>query len=218
MKESLQTGLLEGLELAIHTVGATDAGGPTTERSADSLLQAVLLDLQALGLKQSLQAVAVSEQQQQQQTAAPSAAGGAGPSTEAQEIIANTFASPAARLAAARAAVAAMSSDSGTSSSSSGSEMPVGNDPSRRMQHVMNSLTPEEVQATQDLTLLELAGAVVVHNSHNNMLQACAGNPAAHSSMHTPAASSPVSAPAVLTSSSAVPAAVPCGRGVLQSA
>lgn len=172
MKEALQLVTLEGVEMALHRIGtAAEQAAPGSEPSSDALLSAALLDMKALELKQILAANSTSQPEQQQQLPAADAAVSPStannPSTAAQDIVASAFASPEAKLAAAKAAAAAISSDSGTSSSgvsggSGGSNCDTSDDAGsgqgRRMQRLVESITPAEVQEASEWTLQELAG------------------------------------------------------------
>lgn len=171
MKESMQLVTLEAQELALHTLAEAEAEQPrpSTERSSDTLLSAMLLDVRAHELKQALQTLQLSAEQP------GAAAQPAGPGTAAQEIIASTFCTPLEEIATVPAPAAAVTTSdsasnsannsgaSGTSRTSSGTcstpDEAGSSGHGRRMQRMLQAVTPAEVQEAQDKSLQEMAGA-----------------------------------------------------------
>jgi hypothetical protein len=150
IKETMQLETLEAAEMAVHYMGSLAQAATGSQQIVQCLLPAVLLDMQALELKQALQPP----------PQLPSQFPAAQPQ-EANALLASAFAT----VQAARAAVTQAGAVSGSSSGSGSSDAsetawsggPVG--PSgRRMQRLMATLTPEEVQEARALSLQGVAG------------------------------------------------------------
>lgn len=157
IKESMQLETLEGAEMAVHYMGSLAQAAAGSQQTMQCLLPAVLLDMQALELKQALQPY---PQQQQHSQVLPAAN-----HQEAQVLLASAFATvQAARAAAAHSAGGAVSGSSSGSGSGSSDAAEVawsagpGGPSGRRMQRLMASITLEEVQEARALSLQGMAG------------------------------------------------------------
>ena len=154
IRETMQLETLEGAEMAIHYMGSLAQEATSSQQIMQCLLPAVVLDMQALELKQALQPPPQLHLQLPPNCPAVT-------TQEAHALLASAFAT----VQAAHAAVAQSGAVSGSSSGSGSSDAsetawsggPVG--PSaRRMQRLMATLTPEEVQEARALTLQGVAG------------------------------------------------------------
>lgn len=153
-KETMQLETLEGAEMANHYMGSLAQEATSSQQIMQCLLPAVVLDMQALELKQALQPPPQLHLQLPSNCPAVT-------TQEAHALLATAFAT----VQAAHAAVVQSGAVSGSSSGSGSSDAsetawsggPVG--PSvRRMQRSMATLTPEEVQEARALTLQGVAG------------------------------------------------------------
>jgi hypothetical protein len=166
----MQLMTLDMQELALHALAEAEAQqpAPSTERSSETLLSAMLLDVRAHELKQALQTLQKSAQQ--------ATAAGAGPSSAAQEIITSTFSTPQVTAAvnttaSAAAAAAPTTSESASNSGTSGASATSSGTCStpddagssgrggQRMQRLFETITPAEVFEMQGMNLQEVAGA-----------------------------------------------------------
>jgi hypothetical protein len=154
-KEAKHLEALETVEAVLHTLGAVvEQPAPGTKQHA-KWLEAVLLDMQALTLKQALQPDPAAAAQQEPLAPKP---GPVEPSTQAvSEATCSRSTSSSMHTTGSEASSGMSVGGSTTSSGGGGGDNPHSSS-RHRVTRLLASLTPEEIMQCKGLTMEELAG------------------------------------------------------------